>query len=110
MTEHRLGIANSGSLVRVGLGDTIVIELDENPTTGYSWEIQRVDAGVLSDPESEFEFESAHGATGAGGRRRFVCHLIGAGRAEPMLVLRRPWEHPEAAVQRWEAVVEAAAQ
>jgi inhibitor of cysteine peptidase len=75
--------ADSGTTVSADPGDTIVVRLPENPTTGYRWEV----AGGPS-PSAD-DFTSAGTGQGAGGERtlRFT--------AQPgpiTLVLKRPWE------------------
>ena len=106
MSEHHLGKEHSGSVVRARPGDTIVVVLDENPTTGYRWHVKQSGGSVLAEPEAGFE-PTAGGAIGSGGRRRLAFRVTGPGRAEPELVLRRAEDRPDAAIDRWRAVVEA---
>jgi inhibitor of cysteine peptidase len=81
----------AGGQIRLNSGDQLTVTLASNPTTGYLWEIQTVDAGVLQ-PVGEWEFESNSDALGAGGTetRRFVA--IASGQTTLEMVYHRPWE------------------
>ena len=72
-------------------GDQLAVTLAGNPTTGYIWEIQAVDARILQ-PVGVWEFQPASDRMGAGGTetRRFVA--IAPGTTTLELVYHRPWE------------------
>jgi len=70
-------------------GDEIVIELAENPSTGYRWELEQEPNGV-EVLESSFEApaERAYGA----GSRRVVLRADLPGAAELRLIKTRSWD------------------
>ncbi|GAV45361.1 protease inhibitor I42 family protein [Streptomyces acidiscabies] len=77
------------SLVQVRAGDDIVVELPENPSTGYLWEITGIEGlEVTGDDHAS----APTGLVGAGGSRvlRLRAEKAGEGRLE--LVYRRSWE------------------
>ncbi len=84
---------DAGLDLEVTVGDTIEVTLEGNPSTGYGWEVDTVDAAVL-EPAGEPEFVSAADAdvVGAGGTFTFTFTAAGDGETHLELVYRRPWE------------------
>jgi inhibitor of cysteine peptidase len=81
----------NGSQVEVLLGEQVELELPENPTTGYRWQVRAVGSPVL---EAEGDsFQAAGGAVGAGGMRRLRFRAAQAGSADVELDYARTWEH-----------------
>lgn len=68
-----------------------VIELKENPTTGYRWEYL-TDDSVLSLVSDEYVINAKEGIVGAGGVRTFVFEVLQNKDAEINLYYRRSWE------------------
>lgn len=82
--------ADDGRRITLGGGTVLVIELESNPTTGYSWDVVHVDSGVLLLLSEEWTHQSD--LLGAPGTQR--VRLIGLKKGETPLTLayRRPWE------------------
>jgi hypothetical protein len=59
--------ANANSKVSLHVGDRLVVTLDGNPTTGYTWEVASSDAAILK-PIGEAQFTPATSAVGSGGK------------------------------------------
>jgi inhibitor of cysteine peptidase len=54
----RVDDEDAGSIVQIGAGETLVVELDGNPSTGYNWFVRSIDEAVLrQDGEPEFVAE-----------------------------------------------------
>jgi len=85
-----------GRTVTAREGDIIVVRVDENPTTGYIWEM--VSALNSLNPVESVYTESSDPAMGSGGKREMHFVAEGRGPQEISLQLRRPWEPPEKAV------------
>ncbi|MGD8905001.1 MAG: protease inhibitor I42 family protein [Anaerolineae bacterium] len=93
---------DDGSVVELGEGQALVVTLESNPTTGYSWQVSEVDEDVLmqiGDPEFE-EAAATEGeqVLGSGGTETFYF-ASAAGETTLTLVYHRPWEEdvePEA--------------
>jgi len=92
--------ADSGKVVEIRAGDTLIVRLSENPTTGYQWAVDTLNADevVLQN----VEYLRAGGATvGGGGERRFTFKAQRAGTATLQLKLWRAWEGDASIVERF---------
>jgi inhibitor of cysteine peptidase len=79
-------------VARARVGDPIRLQLSENPTTGYRWQMQPdVTAGlrILAD---SFEASVAGAGAGAGGVRFWTIVADEPGKAVLRLELKRSWE------------------
>jgi len=89
--EVKLDAAAHGSQVELQKGQTLVITLESNPTTGFRWEVVEIDEPILRQiGEAEFKPESE--ALGAGGTETFHFEAVNAGQTALELVYHRPWE------------------
>ena len=88
-TEYAFNETNDNETVTVPAGSEITISLDENPTTGYSWNVTS-SAGLeyVNDtyiaPETEL--------VGAGGVHVWQYLAAEKGNAEFSAIYKRPWE------------------
>jgi inhibitor of cysteine peptidase len=73
----------------VAAGDTMKLELSENPTTGYRWRIPDVGPGLRILDDS---FEAPTGGPGSGGVRRWTLAADKAGTIPLRLELKRGWQ------------------
>ena len=82
--------ANNNSTVQLNAGDVLLVQLDGNPGTGYTW--QRVEplAGALQQL-GEPQFAPEKNLPGAPGRIT-LRYLAAAGSARLEPVYHRPWE------------------
>jgi inhibitor of cysteine peptidase len=80
---------NNGS-AEVTLGDSIRLQLSENPTTGYRWHLRKDGAPTLRTLEDSFEASAS--APGGGGIRYWIFAAEQAGAAALSLDLRRSWQ------------------
>jgi inhibitor of cysteine peptidase len=73
-------------------GQTLEVELEANPTTGYSWDVTgSVNAGVLRQ-KRKFKYIPESDLVGAGGIQIFYFEGLQRGKAELTFEYRRPWE------------------
>lgn len=86
-----LAESDSGSQVTLNPGQTLVIQLEGNPSTGFTWEVAEVDASVLGQV-GDIEFEADSELLGAGGIQRLRFEPSGSGETVLELVYHRPWE------------------
>jgi len=91
MTEFVVREGENGRAMTVGIGDSVKIELPENPTTGFRWQVASVDAGVLRPQSDDFVASSA-AAVGGGGLRTLHWAAASTGTTEIRLHLKRAWE------------------
>ena len=100
--QVELGRDQSGTTVRLEVGEELAVRLPENRTTGYRWETVASDDAVVAPGGDDYEVAGT--GHGGGGSHRFRFRAVGAGRATVALALRRPWE--TAAADRFEVAVE----
>jgi inhibitor of cysteine peptidase len=92
---HELDAGDDGTVVEVEVGEEVVVSLEGNATTGYSWQVTAVDSAVLAlkgDPD----YESSSNADGAGGTYTFHFDALAAGETEVVLQYFPTWEQPSA--------------
>ena len=97
----QLGADDNGTRVTMKKGQTLVVTLESNPTTGYSWQVVPSDDGVLAQVgEAEFE-ESPHDKdlVGVGGVEMLRFQAKKAGQTTLELAYRRPWETSEKPIE-----------
>ncbi len=93
-----------GSTVDAESGETILVRLDETPTTGYRWALEHVDEQVLEAEGSEFQLPP-NAAIGAAGQRTFVFKARSRGTGRISLRLWREWEGMSSVTDRFEVSV-----
>jgi len=99
-----LTATDSGKTFEVSSGDTLSIQLPENPTTGYRWTIQNPDDPNLELQNSEFSPSSS--SIGAGGQRTFTFQAKSPGTAHLQLKEWRAWEGDRSILNRFELTVQ----
>ncbi len=87
-----LGAADSLSEVSLDVGDRLDVELEANPTTGYSWELGPLPDG-LDLVSSDFE-EPGGSLVGAAGTQVFVFDLMAPGNGILRFEYVRVFEDP----------------
>ena len=76
-TTVELDASDSLSEVSLDVGDQLAVELEANPTTGYSWELGPLPDG-LQLVSSDFQ-EPSGSLVGASGTQLFVFDVVGPG-------------------------------
>jgi len=90
--EVKASLDDDGREKQLKKGQTLVVTLEGNPTTGYSWEVaEPLDEQVLRQA-GEPEFKSESDALGAGGVQVLRFEAVNAGKITLKLVYHRPWE------------------
>jgi predicted secreted protein len=80
----------------LGPGQTFVVRLDENPTTGCRWEFSIADAAVVAAAGDEYVPDDKTGKlAGSGGTRKLAFKTLAPGRTTITAVYRRPFETAE---------------
>lgn len=83
---------DDGKTIAVHTGQTLVVALGVNLSTGFQWEVQAADPAILV-LQAEPEYSGGiPGIIGSGGTQRFRLAVVGPGRCRLTLVYRRPWE------------------
>ena len=94
---------DSGKTIELGVGDTLAVELEGNPTTGYLWEVASEDTTVLTLVKDEYESDSD--LAGSGGMFKFTFEAAAPGETTLLLVYRRPWEEDVDPIETFEVTV-----
>jgi inhibitor of cysteine peptidase len=97
--------ADRGKTFTVCSGDVIVINLAENPTTGYQWAIDKIDSNAIELQNSEFSLPKNAGV-GAGGEQIFTFGTKATGVARLQLKEWRSWEGDRSIVQRFDVTLQ----
>jgi len=84
--------SDNGTKVNAFVGQTLVITLEGNPTTGYTWEIQGLDPTMfLQVGEPQFTSSNPN-LVGSGGTQTLTIRVLKPGTATLTLVYHRPFE------------------
>ncbi len=78
--------------INASVDDEVVIELKENPTTGYSWKIEEPESDIIATFENEYR-APAKNLIGAPGVRQLRIRAKGTGTITIIGEYRRPWEN-----------------
>lgn len=90
--EVKLGAEDAGGVFDVEKGKFVVITLEANPTTGYTWEVEKPLDELVMQQVGDIEFEPQSELVGSGGVQTIRFEVIGEGQATIELVYRRHWE------------------
>jgi inhibitor of cysteine peptidase len=80
---------DNGKTITVKNGDTFTVKLDENPTTGYSWDMT-VGNGLLIVSD-RYVPDTAH-MLGSGGYHEWTIKAVSNGKYKVSGIYKRPWE------------------
>jgi len=91
--------------IRLSPGRLRTVTLPENPSTGYTWAIDRaasrgLGAIAISDGGHKRGRAAPGGPPGAPGERLWTIRALAPGHAEIVFVYRRPWEPAPAETRR----------
>lgn len=82
----------------ITVGDTLHIELKDNPTTGYVWALDPLSTDALELLASEY-LAAEPGSVGGGGRRVFQLLAKRPGEMTVTLKRQRRWEPAGSAIE-----------
>ena len=91
-------VAQTGTTVDAAVGDTIVVSLEANPTTGYTWKltggdtIEVVSSKYVADPNPD-------GLSGSGGTQIVTLKVTKAGTSDLTGMYRQQWNSPSPSTQ-----------
>jgi inhibitor of cysteine peptidase len=89
--EIKLGMGDNGSQIKLNTGQMLVIILEANPTTGFTWKVAELNANVLRQV-GEIEFHPESNKLGSGGVQTLCIESVNVGQTSLKLVYHRPWE------------------
>jgi inhibitor of cysteine peptidase len=91
MTTIKLDIHSSGRSIAAAPGDCLQLQLDENPSTGFRWNVEDDGSGVLVLEHDAF-IRTHNDAIGAGGVRELQFAVAKPGQTTLRVSNRRSWE------------------
>jgi inhibitor of cysteine peptidase len=92
--------AAQGQTVDVHVGQSVVVDLPENASTGYRWGFDHADPALVDATQGQARYPS--GAVGSGGRAEWVFTAKAAGTTEVVLKKWRSWEGDAGVVERFQ--------
>lgn len=107
MTEIKLTKNDNGKTAEAQVGESVVIELPENPTTGYIWTFEVKEGTGVAYLSNSGYVAANNSGMGGGGMRRFIVNVQSHGIAKIDIKLRHPWEPESTAVDRFDVVIKA---
>jgi inhibitor of cysteine peptidase len=99
LAELAVTTAQDGRVLPVRVGDSISVQLPENPTTGYSWAFATVDDMLLEVGSPTYRGESP--GVGGGGVKTWTLKARAPGKTRVELKRWRPWEGDQSVVERF---------
>ena len=106
--EVKIDDESNNGQVELQTGQTLVVSLQSNPSTGYTWEVAEVDDTLLqSQGEAEYKAGKSGGEqlVGAGGTQTFRFTAAKVGETTLKLIYHRAWETDVEPVQTFSVQV-----
>lgn len=104
MSEIVIVQSDQGKTFEARQGDSILIRLAENPTTGYRWEVDVADDRIIALQDSDYT-EAPGAGIGGGGTRTFTFKAQSPGTVQVRLKLMRKWKPEDPALDRFEVTI-----
>ena len=105
MATIELTDAENGGSIDAHVGDTILLALLDNPTTGYRWELEPVTGvSIVLDVAG---YEPSSGEAGSGGVATWLLSVAAAGTTSIALKRWRPWEGDASILDRFTVTINA---
>jgi inhibitor of cysteine peptidase len=89
--DDSAAVYHSGESVSVGVGQHFAIELDSNPTTGFSWQLSAPPGAQVTLIDEDYTPTGPQTA-GSGGVQRFTFEAAATGTTSLAFAYVRPWE------------------
>ena len=87
----RLDRSDDGHQVELHKGQSLEVNLEANPTTGYEWQVEDLDEQILR-AVGEAEFKPQSNLIGAPGVQTLRFQAVGVGHTMLKLIYHRRWE------------------
>jgi inhibitor of cysteine peptidase len=87
-----LTLSDKGGTINIKAGGQIEVQLEGNPSTGYTWEAKDLDTTMIQKVGvTEFSSDNP-GLVGTAGTLKLTFKILKTGRTSLTLVYQRPWE------------------
>jgi inhibitor of cysteine peptidase len=92
-TDTNFTAANNGQPVSIHVGGKVVVTLDANPSTGFTWDVAEIDGNILKQVgQTDFNSASTTPLPGGGGTQTLRFQAIAPGTTNLKLIYHRPFE------------------
>ena len=94
-TTVNVNASNSGGQVNMSVGDLLIVTLDSNKTTGFSWNISTIsNTGIIKKVSDEYITppQTDPPMTGRGGYEKWTFEATAAGTANISMKYFQPWD------------------
>lgn len=105
-TQYTFGMEQNGQNVTVPVKSEVVVNLAENPTTGYSWNAT-VSPGLTITKDRYVQNATTEGMLGTGGTHTWTLVPETSGVFTFSAVYRRPWENLTGTEERFDLTITA---
>ncbi len=102
--QVKIGEADNGGQVALEVGQTLVLSLESNPTTGYGWQIAELDEALLKETDHQYKADWPV-LIGSGGKEVWRFQAQSSGSTTLRLEYRRPWEKDVEPIQTFSVQV-----
>ena len=98
---------NNGDSINLKINDTVEINLESNPTTGYGWFLSdKTNESIVSLVDSEYiASEKDEKMVGVGGYETFTFKAVSKGETRIILNHERPWEEDTEILETFEVTI-----
>ena len=94
-------ITGDSGNIDVTTGQTFVIKLESNPTTGYSWRLAELKTGIVEKVSNDYVPTKTEGnVVGSGGIEEWTFKAVTKGKVIITLEYARPWEKDVPPIKR----------
>ncbi len=100
-----ISVADAGKTITLNKGDTLIVTLDGNITTGYNWEMLPLDPAIL-EQVGEPEVTPNGSQLGASGKIVLKFRAVQTGQAKLDLAYQRPFEKNTTPANTYEVTVD----
>jgi inhibitor of cysteine peptidase len=100
----KINADDNGSTVEMKKGETLILSINGNPTTGYTWEVESVDQNILQSA-GEPDYKSDSMLVGSGGTYKFKFTAASAGVTPLKLKYWRTFEPDNPPVETFEVKI-----
>jgi inhibitor of cysteine peptidase len=100
--------ANNGKTVSIAAGKTFDVSLKGNPTTGYQWQIKKIEGDAIQQAGNDDYAPDSNprGMVGSGGTFVFHFKVTKSAKTAIRLVYVRPWEKDTPPIQSFEVTID----
>lgn len=97
--------ADNGTSISLKNGENFTLKLRENPSTGYSWELNLTEGlSILSDEYTQDE--TPENATGVPGTHSWIIKAVAPGSQQVNGIYKRAWENTTGTEENFTLTVE----